>query len=305
MKVGELRAELKKRGLDSKGLKAVLETRLLEATGGGMEKEKGKRKECAAAEPGSPDAKKQKLAAAVDQAARKLLVEAAMTVQKYPGEGGAPDYNEEAVERALTKDPAQCTLADGDRAPPIVTAAAYGAGLLVSSMLRHAGAAAADAVDADGRFALSWAAAFDCDDRRTCCQPCGGAANQDGVWRADGPGGGQCGLRAKIDGCFCILGARRAGKLAVVKLLGERSSAVAVEQALDTAKAVRASFQADVDYHRQDARAARGGVGGEEEDDDDDDEDDYDDDDDDVQVAEDNLHFAGELVAALESMRRE
>jgi hypothetical protein len=112
-------------------------------------------------------------------------------------------------------------------------------------MFDRAGPTAVNAVDADGQYALTWAASFDCDDVRTYNQPCGG------------PSGGQCGLRAKIDGCYCTLGVRRAGKLAVVNLLGPRSSAVAVGQALDKAKAVRASFQADVDYHRQDARENR------------------------------------------------
>jgi hypothetical protein len=64
---------------------------------------------------------------------------------------------------------------------------------------------------------------------------------------------------------------------------------VAVGQALDKAKAVRATFQEDVDYHRQDARENR-------QDNEDEDEDE------DVQVAEDNLHFAKSLVAALESI---
>ena len=242
---------------------------------------KSKKNMAAAAAAESHVAKKRKKVTAVDQAARKLLVEAAMTVEEY-GAGRAPAYDAKTVGRVLAEGPAQCTLSDGDQAPPIVTAAAYGAQSLVSSMIEHAGAAAVDATDADGRYTLSWAAAFDCGDGRTCCQPCGGA-------------GGQCGLRAKIDGCFCILGCRREGKLAVVKLLGPRSSAAAVEQAIDTAKAVRASFQADVDYHRQDFR--------ENQDEDEEDEEDEEADED-VQVAEDNLLFAESLVAALEDIAR-
>ena len=247
--------------------------------GDGGEKEQTNKAAAAAAE--LPVAKKRKKATGVDQAARKLLVEAAMTVEEY-GAGRAPAYDAEAVERVLAEDPMQCTLGDGDQAPPIVIAAAYGAQSLVSLMIEHAGAAAVDASGADGRCTLSWAVAFDCGDGRTCCQPCGGA-------------GGQCGLRAKIDGCFCILGSRREGKLAVVKLLGPRSSAAAVVQAIDTAKAVRASFQADVDYHRQDFRENQ---------DEEEEEEEEEDDDEDVQVAEDNLLFAESLVAALEDIAR-
>ena len=69
-----------------------------------------------------------------------------------------------------------------------------------------------------------------------------------------------------------------------------------MKQAVDTAKAVRTSFQADVDYHRQDAVENR-------DDDADDDEEDFDEDDDeDVQVAADNLMFAESLVAVLEGI---
>ena len=73
----------------------------------------------------------------VDQAARKLLVEAAMIVEEF-GEGRAPTYDGGTLERVLAQDLAHCTLGDGERAPPIVTAAAYGAESLVSLMLEPA-----------------------------------------------------------------------------------------------------------------------------------------------------------------------
>ena len=235
-------------------------------------------------------APRKQLPVAVDPVIRKVLVEAAMKVKEgRDSRRDAPrcveDYDVEAVERMLAEDPVQCTLRDGDAPPPIVTAAAYGAEALVASMITHAGAAAIDAVDTDGRYALSWAAAFDCENARVLCldQPCGG--------------GDPCGLWCMMDDTVCVLGSRRQGKLAVVKLLGPRSSAAAVKQALDTAKASRDSFQDNVDYHRQDARDRFEEQGIEEGEC-------YEDDDQDVQVASDILEFAESLLATMQGIAK-
>lgn len=240
---------------------------------------------------GGGAAPRKQLPVAVDPVIRKVLVEAAMKVKEdsFNSRRDAPrcveDYDAEAVERMLAEDPVQCTLRDGDAAPPIVTAAAYGAEALVASMITHAGAAAVDAVDADGRYALSWAADFDCADTRVLCldEPCGG--------------GEACGLYCMMDGACCVLGSRRQGKLAVVKLLGPRSSAAAVKQALDTAKASRDAFQENVDYHRQDARDQFEEQGIEEGEC-------YEDDDPDVQVASDILGFTELLLATMQGIAK-
>jgi hypothetical protein len=274
MKVTDLRTALEERGLDTSGLKKVLQARLSDALdkeieggegggeGGGesipssslssagaeeregIEGKEGKEEDSGS---GGGAAPRKQLPVAVDPATRKVLVEAAMSGEVVPYrkepnamDGWAPAYDTEAVERMLAEDPAQCTLRDGDAAPPVVTAAAYGVEALVASMITHAGAAAINAVDADGRDALNWAVSFNCSDSRTCYQPCAHCMGDD------------C-LGDEWDD-VCILDARRPGKLAVVKLLGPRSSAAAVKQALGTAKELLDSLQDDLLDRRQDAR---------------------------------------------------
>ena len=239
--------------------------------------EKNTRESEKATATSKPPRKRRKKETEREDKLREILVRAFRTC----ADGSAPIFDRSQVRKACEELGGTYLLCGNkSQASLFVCACAYGAVEVIRMMVEAAHIDLDRARDTvTGRHALSFAASFDCDDIRVCGQACGGA-------------GGQCGLRAVVDQCICILGERRTGKLAILKYLKPMCSAKVIAEAAKKARIVHDEFRSDLEYHQEEYREAMEEYG----------ETDFCfDDDPDCQVAGDNVSFAASMMDALKA----